>query len=163
ATNALFDFTVDQKTVIGYEQDEVENLQKLLSTMSISDLEHLGYALTNLVITGRVQSTDGSLTIVLEAPVPGTIFPQNTLRVGDEVEIVGPNGEPAGKASKSSKGKKNQKTQAIGVVKKIMATVALVYIGPQPAIPSSWSRGCSLKVVANNISYQRMLDALSSL
>ncbi|KAJ2514946.1 hypothetical protein GGH20_004968, partial [Coemansia sp. RSA 1937] len=87
----------------------------------------------------------------------------NTLRVGDEVEIVGPNGEPAGKASKSSKGKKNQKTQAIGVVKKIMATVALVYIGPQPAIPSSWSRGCSLKVVANNISYQRMLDALSSL
>ncbi|KAJ2676395.1 hypothetical protein IWW42_000684 [Coemansia sp. RSA 1085] len=151
-------FTASQQKIVGNELDEVDKLQEMLSSMSISDLEHLGYALANLAIISASGSLKESMVVRFEAQVPGEILPHNILRSGDEVEII-----DMSQGVQMPKHAKKKSRRLIGAVTKVTGTCVIVTFPRRAKIPLTLRRNCAIKVVASDLAYRRMLEALQKL
>ncbi|KAJ2718176.1 hypothetical protein GGI07_005862 [Coemansia sp. Benny D115] len=148
---AIQDFVKAQTSFVEKERDtEAEQSQKLTGQLAATHLQRLGLALVNLRITGVRTGLGGRTVLTLEAPIQGDPIQATTLRGGDIVRV-----EAAGAV-------KEEETRQ-GVVVSMTQSKVTVALGPDDDVPEAWKERCTVRKLANDITYRRTLRALKDL
>ncbi|PIA18594.1 DNA-binding protein SMUBP-2 [Coemansia reversa NRRL 1564] len=119
--------------------------------MAATQLQRLGFALAGLRITATRTGLGGRLLVTAEAAVAGDALPPTALRAGDIVGV-----ERAG-------GGHNTEALLEGVVWTMAAARVVVALGSDAVVPTEWRERCSVRKLANDTPYRRMLQALRDL
>ncbi|KAJ2371738.1 hypothetical protein IW150_004454 [Coemansia sp. RSA 2607] len=151
------DFVEEQTKSVEKERAyEAEQTQILVGKISATQLQKLGLALVALRITAVRSGSGGRTVVTLEAPVAGEALQATALRGGDIVGI-----EAAGGGKRTEDDKKSQRLE--GVLMSITQNKATVALGPDDEIPDAWRERCTLRRLATDITYRRILRALTDL
>ncbi|KAJ2813441.1 hypothetical protein H4S07_000680, partial [Coemansia furcata] len=141
---------------------EVEQSQALISGLLPTHLQRLGFALVGLRVTNTRTGLGGKTMLTLEAAVMGDPLPPTSLRSGDIVGLCAPGGH---KPSKQA-GKKDQQpaAQLSGVVTLVSESKIVVAVGGDDGeMPEDWHERCTVKKLANDTTYKRIIHALKDL
>ncbi|KAJ2553074.1 hypothetical protein EV175_003071 [Coemansia sp. RSA 1933] len=153
------EFTKKHIALVEKERDyEIEQSQALLSNLQPTHLQRLGFALVGLRITATRTGLGGKMLLTLEAAVAGNPLPPATIRSGDIVGLEAPGGK------NPAKDKKDEHKLA-GVVVSTSETKIVVALSSDTddLIPICWHERCTIKKLANDITYKRILFALRDL
>ncbi|KAJ2448890.1 hypothetical protein EV183_005201 [Coemansia sp. RSA 2336] len=126
----------------------------MLASRSIKDLGRLGYALNRLAITS-VRGNSEFTVARFEAQVPGKLLSRHILRSGDEVEVINMSQEIHIQGIRSM--------SLAGTVTKVTGAFVEVSLSKETNIPLTLKRSCALKVIASDLPYRRMLEAMQKL
>ncbi|KAI9504474.1 DNA helicase [Coemansia spiralis] len=154
---SIAEFTKRHTELVEQERDyEIEQSQALLSNLQPTYLQKLGYALVGLRITGSRTGLGGKTLVTLEAAVPGDVLPSSSFRSGDIVGLETP--------SSSNKQSKTEQTLSGVLVSALETKIVVALSGDSDdAIPDSWHERCTIKKLANDTTYKRILHALNDL
>ncbi|KAJ2400383.1 hypothetical protein GGI23_002066 [Coemansia sp. RSA 2559] len=156
---SISEFTKKHTALVEKERDyEIEQSQALLSNLQPTHLQRLGYALVGLRITMTRTGLGGKTLLTLEAAVTGNSLPPATFRAGDIVGLEAPGG------SKPTRDTKDEKKLS-GVVVSASETKIVVALSSDAddLVPNTWHERCTIKKLANDITYKRILFALRDL
>ncbi|ORX74425.1 P-loop containing nucleoside triphosphate hydrolase protein [Linderina pennispora] len=147
----IADFVASQTQLVERERDyEAEQSTALASNWLPTELQRLGFALVALRITRHTTGLGGKSLLTLEAPTPGTALLANTLRSGDIVSVTAP------------VNKKNL-VGMHGVLTQCSDMKLTVALRTDDEVPGDWHERCSVRRLASDVTYRRMLQALRSL
>ncbi|KAJ3108830.1 hypothetical protein HDU97_010102 [Phlyctochytrium planicorne] len=165
-------FVQIQKELVNLELDyETEETIEMLKSYSPVQLQRKGVALLNLTITGMRSGLGGNTLLDFESSTAtaGSPFPSNRFKVGDIVSIEaggGKSGSASGKAKKSAPDASSSSGSLLsGVVARMrdsIITVAVKEEVPEDIVNAPGARFRVLQM-GNEVTYKRMLDALSEL
>ncbi|KAJ2158815.1 hypothetical protein GGF46_003506 [Coemansia sp. RSA 552] len=155
APSELTGFVAGHRALVERErQYELEQSQAFLSKMAATRLQRLGYALAGLRITGMRTGLGGKQLLTLEAAVVGDPLPPTSLRAGDIVGV---------EAASASKAKSGGTSSLSGVVSAANEGRLVVALGADDEVPQAWNERCTVKKLANDTTYKRILHALNDL
>ncbi|KAJ2690352.1 hypothetical protein IWW39_000751 [Coemansia spiralis] len=155
------EFTKTHLELVENERNyEVEQSQALISGLVPTHLQRLGFALVGLRVTNTRTGLGGKTMMTLEAAVVGEPLPPTSLRSGDIVGLCAPGSH---KPSKQAE-KKDPAAQLSGVVTLVSESKIVVAVGGDDGeIPEDWHERCTVKKLANDITYKRIIHALKDL
>ncbi|KAI9493302.1 P-loop containing nucleoside triphosphate hydrolase protein [Zychaea mexicana] len=140
------------------KQVDVEDTLKMLSSFTPVQLQKRGVALIGLKVTGMRTGLGGKSLIDLELGNPSKVpptFPPHKISTGD---IVGLDEYKKDKQTKNKLG-----SQYSGVVLRATDTKITVALGYDVELPPEVQERCMIVKLANNVTYDRMLNALEQL
>ena len=161
-------FANRQIALIEQEREcEMEEVNLLQSSLSPAELQRRGVALLSLRITGMRSGLGGKTLVDLETSTGGMDkLPTHKFRVGDIVGIEEYSASTRGSASTSKRnasttGSVKNAVQLSGLVYRVTDTVLTVALQDDPSekLPDK----LRLSKLANNVTYQRMVDAMKLL
>ncbi|KAJ2660216.1 hypothetical protein IWW48_003048 [Coemansia sp. RSA 1200] len=177
---SVVEFAKRHTALVERERDyDIEQSQALLSNLQPTHLQRLGYALLGLRITGARTGLGGKTLVTLEAPVVGDSLPPATFRSGDIVGLEASSSSSGG-GSKSAKSKQKNDSNSnskgggqhvlSGVIVSASEAKIVVALSSSSAadsgddgVPDAWRERCMIKKLANDVTYKRILFALSDL
>ncbi|KAJ2883040.1 hypothetical protein H4R27_003031 [Coemansia aciculifera] len=159
----IAEFTKTHLELIENERNfEIEQSQALISGLLPTHLQRLGFALVGLRVTNTRTGLGGKTMMTLEAAIMGDPLPPTSLRSGDIVGLCAPGGHKPGKQAD----KKDQQPTArlSGVVTLVSESKIVVAVGGDDGeIPEDWHERCTVKKLANDTTYKRIIHALKDL
>ncbi|KAJ1929057.1 hypothetical protein IWQ60_001502 [Tieghemiomyces parasiticus] len=144
--------------------EELETTSQVLQTWSPLQLQKLGFALIGLHVTGMRTGLGGRTLIDLETLYGGPL-PPHQIRAGDIVSLEASHADQVNKtaksASKSAVATENGVSRLVsGVVYRIREGKIIVSTADE--IPAGWNDRCTIKRLANDVTYKRILMALAT-
>ncbi|KAI7825949.1 P-loop containing nucleoside triphosphate hydrolase protein [Kickxella alabastrina] len=138
---------------------EAAQSQQLQAAVAPTTLQKLGLALVSLRIVHVRTGLGGRMALTLEAPIAGEPLQPTVLRGGDIVRVEAPGG--SGKAKGA--GEDNEAAMS-GVVVSVRGNRLVVSLGSgDEEVPGAWRERCTVRKLANDTTYRRILHALRDL
>ncbi|KAJ2757107.1 hypothetical protein H4S06_003208 [Coemansia sp. BCRC 34490] len=178
---SVAEFAKRHTALVERERDyDIEQSRALLSNLQPTHLQRLGYALLGLRITGARTGLGGKTLVTLEAPVVGDSLPPATFRSGDIVGLEASSSSSGGGGGGTKSAKSRQKNDTSnsnkggsqhvlsGVIvsaseAKIVVALSSSADSGDDGVPDAWRERCMIKKLANDVTYKRILFALSDL
>ncbi|KAJ2322892.1 hypothetical protein GGI00_005793, partial [Coemansia sp. RSA 2681] len=161
---AIAEFAKTHLELVENERNyEIEQSQALISGLVPTHLQRLGFALVGLRVTNTRTGLGGKTLLTLEAAVMSDPLPPTSLRTGDIVGLCAPGGHKPGKQA-TDKPDAQKSTQLSGVVTLVSESKIVVSVGGDDGeIPEEWHERCTVKKLANDTTYKRIIFALKDL
>ncbi|KAJ2501746.1 hypothetical protein IWW47_003079, partial [Coemansia sp. RSA 2052] len=161
---AIAEFAKTHLELVENERNyEIEQSQALISGLVPTHLQRLGFALVGLRVTNTRTGLGGKTLLTLEAAVMSDPLPPTSLRSGDIVGLCAPGGHKPSKQA-ADKPDSQKSTQLSGVVTLVSESKIVVAVGGDDGeIPEEWHERCTVKKLANDTTYKRIIFALKDL
>ncbi|KAJ1888321.1 hypothetical protein LPJ71_008512, partial [Coemansia sp. S17] len=145
--------------LIEIERDvNIENMTRLLSTKSTTELAHIGLGLVNMRVVKRLSADQNATLVTLMPSVAGGSLPNTILRTGDIIEIDEAANDHVIKPFDM------ECTYIVsGTITSIIGSKLVIHFSSKNDIPGHWDERCSVTKLVLDVPYKCMFVALDSL